>query len=250
MATPETEGEWVERAKAASQEELERMVKVSHLGDPPPKAEGLPEARFPVRVELDALQWAKWEKARAKLLDEGGFEEGVRDVDVVMEMAELVLASDAEGNVPGRRKVDGSLYRVILAKGDGEPHVVTEDGDVPVAEETFESVASDERVPEALRKRVIARDGGKCRNGAGTRWLNAHHVVWQSNGGRTRMDNLVTLCAKCHGLVHSGVLHLRIVKGAEGQVDFEMRDAFGREVGRRLLVGPRVVVTAAQCAVR
>jgi hypothetical protein len=35
-----------------------------------------------------------------------------------------------------------------------------------------------------------------------------HHVVFRSNGGRTRAANLVTLCARCHALVHEGLLVL------------------------------------------
>jgi hypothetical protein len=31
-------------------------------------------------------------------------------------------------------------------------------------------------------------------------------VVWHSRGGPTKFANLVTLCARCHGLVHDGFL--------------------------------------------
>jgi 5-methylcytosine-specific restriction endonuclease McrA len=53
-----------------------------------------------------------------------------------------------------------------------------------------------------ISKAVIARDGNKCRrcgctSAEGNR-LNAHHIIRVSQGGRTIMANLKTLCHKCH----------------------------------------------------
>ncbi|MCU1373191.1 MAG: hypothetical protein JWO68_477 [Actinomycetia bacterium] len=33
-------------------------------------------------------------------------------------------------------------------------------------------------------------------------WCEAHHVVWFSRGGPTRLDNLVLLCSRHHHLLH------------------------------------------------
>ncbi len=42
----------------------------------------------------------------------------------------------------------------------------------------------------------------------------AHHVVPFADGGTTDLDRLVSLCARCHGAVHSG--HLELRRGADG----------------------------------
>ncbi|MGH3084700.1 MAG: HNH endonuclease [Gaiellaceae bacterium] len=46
-----------------------------------------------------------------------------------------------------------------------------------------------------LRRIVRARDGNRCRNCGATEKLRVHHIV---RGGPDRMDNLVTLCSRCH----------------------------------------------------
>ncbi len=38
--------------------------------------------------------------------------------------------------------------------------------------------------------------------------LHAHHLHWRSRGGRTSLSNEVTLCDRCHSLVHAGVLNI------------------------------------------
>ena len=47
-----------------------------------------------------------------------------------------------------------------------------------------------------LRDKVFDRDGGKCIDCGGWRFLETHHI----NGERrdNRLDNLVLLCKKCH----------------------------------------------------
>src|SRR5574344_686567 len=43
-----------------------------------------------------------------------------------------------------------------------------------------------------------------CRTKKGT--LNAHHIVYRSNGGADTLDNLITLCKECHKKLHDGKL--------------------------------------------
>lgn len=52
------------------------------------------------------------------------------------------------------------------------------------------------------------RDGYKCqccKTKKGT--LNAHHIIYRSNGGADTLDNLITLCEDCHKKLHRGELH-------------------------------------------
>ncbi len=59
-------------------------------------------------------------------------------------------------------------------------------------------------IPPALRREVLARDRHRCRvKGCGrAHFLEVHHLVPRSAGGENRPENLVTLCASCHRLLH------------------------------------------------
>lgn len=60
------------------------------------------------------------------------------------------------------------------------------------------------------RKRVLARDGGKCVRCGKGRKLQAHHVLPYATHPERRFDvaNGLTLCNRCHHVVHDnrGVL--------------------------------------------
>ncbi len=248
VATAETEGEWLEAEAGTTQEELERMVRSKRPGEGPPKGEGLPQVWFEVRARLDPVQWQGWENAMAKLRAEMGCPDDVTAEDLIAEMVRLVLATDADGNVAGRKPVDGSIYKVVVAERDGGATVEGETGSEPIDASTHEAAASDGVTPPALRQKVFARDDDRCRHCRSLRGLHAHHVIWRSRGGKTVLDNLITLCARCHGLVHAGLLQVNAAPCAAGGVRFEMRDRDGHLVGRHLAVGPKVVLRTAQCA--
>lgn len=58
--------------------------------------------------------------------------------------------------------------------------------------------------PPAIRRAVIARDGG-CRFPGCDRppgWCQTHHVVRWTDGGRTAVRNLVLLCDRHHHVIH------------------------------------------------
>lgn len=53
-----------------------------------------------------------------------------------------------------------------------------------------------------IRLKVRARDRNKCRIcGAGHK-LESHHVISKAHGGSDHIDNLITLCRKCHKKIH------------------------------------------------
>ena len=55
----------------------------------------------------------------------------------------------------------------------------------------------------ALRKAARERDRGRCRYpGCESRKVDLHHIQYWSNGGRTSLDNLVSLCKRHHMAVH------------------------------------------------
>jgi 5-methylcytosine-specific restriction endonuclease McrA len=50
--------------------------------------------------------------------------------------------------------------------------------------------------------RAFQRDGWKCQCCGSTKTLQAHHLQYRSRLGSDLLDNLITLCADCHGKEH------------------------------------------------
>ena len=60
-------------------------------------------------------------------------------------------------------------------------------------------------VPSALRRALRSRDGGCAFPGCSNhRYVDAHHNRHWTDGGETRLDNLVLLCRHHHRCVHEG----------------------------------------------
>ncbi len=60
-------------------------------------------------------------------------------------------------------------------------------------------------IPPAMRRAMLARDGGCRFPGCDrTRFCDGHHVKHWASGGETKLGNLVTLCSFHHTLVHEG----------------------------------------------
>jgi hypothetical protein len=61
------------------------------------------------------------------------------------------------------------------------------------------------KVPKWLSRELNRRDVGCRFPGCNRkRWVAAHHILHWANGGPTNIDNLITLCAYHHRLVHEG----------------------------------------------
>ena len=58
-----------------------------------------------------------------------------------------------------------------------------------------------------LKQAVLDRDNYTCQICKKKKQhLHVHHIVFKSQGGSDRMDNLVTLCSECHEKIHKGEL--------------------------------------------
>ena len=68
------------------------------------------------------------------------------------------------------------------------------------------------KIPERIRTKVLERDsydGCPCciwcgHPSVGGGGLHLHHVIRRSQGGKNEVNNLVTLCFKCHTELHCG----------------------------------------------
>jgi hypothetical protein len=57
--------------------------------------------------------------------------------------------------------------------------------------------------PPALRRAVRERDRYRCRfPGCESRRTDAHHILYWSNGGQTKLSGLISLCKRHHAMVH------------------------------------------------
>ena len=101
----------------------------------------------------------------------------------------------------------------------------TRDGFVEVAPEEIERyagsadhVAIDGPTPPGLRRRILAREAGRCGNPrCHHRADHCHHIVFRSRGGKTELANEVAICTTCHALIHAGLLRV------SGRSDGELR---------------------------
>ena len=78
-------------------------------------------------------------------------------------------------------------------------------------------------IPASLRLQVIDRDNGRCRAcGIGDRdALQADHIVPESKGGETSLDNLQALCGVCNNRKQNTVVELSIRPPVDGFGDYE-----------------------------
>jgi 5-methylcytosine-specific restriction endonuclease McrA len=55
-----------------------------------------------------------------------------------------------------------------------------------------------------LHRQVLTRDGWRCQLCGSMQHLQVHHLEFRSRSGSDVEQNLITLCAACHGQVHKG----------------------------------------------
>lgn len=53
---------------------------------------------------------------------------------------------------------------------------------------------------QVIRWKVLERDGFKCTKCGSAKDLEAHHIIPRRKGGADDLDNLTTLCKKCHDI--------------------------------------------------
>ena len=233
VATPATQDLWVGKAVATGRRALEREVRCARslrrrksaapaaqleMGD---AAAGpgvaacadLPPATVTLRA--DGLQLARFEALmeRARKL---------RVVAPDSDRMDLVLAALES-------LVAGEVWEVGIAAGRSAPvqvvvqhcpdcgamAAVTGRGEQRLAPAQAAALACDARVqepgkpnratiPPSTRAKVLARDRHRCTTpGCGAvRFLEVHHVVARSEGGGNTLENLVTLCSRCHRHCH------------------------------------------------
>ena len=79
-----------------------------------------------------------------------------------------------------------------------------------------------QQIPAKLRLQVIDRDNGRCRAcGIGdSDALQADHIMPESKGGKTSLDNLQALCSVCNNRKQNTVVELSVREPVEGFGDY------------------------------
>jgi 5-methylcytosine-specific restriction endonuclease McrA len=167
-----------------------------------------------VRGSREALFLAAWEMLAR-----------VEDAEMLTRVSKSEHATEPGGDdqpadsreVPGRQVRTAPRYQIVIRQCEdcGRAEIATGRGSLPVAAKTLETVLCDARVhrkgeknratiPPSVRREVLTRDGHRCRtSGCGSaRFLDVHHIQTRADGGSNDPDNLITLCAACHRMIH------------------------------------------------
>lgn len=230
VATPGNENSWLQEARNSSRRELERKVKSSRARSTPRRLAERGQAKLPIatppgadrhgqlekatplRIDfaLTPEQFGRWEALLERLRKRG---HGLPQEELLM--AALESLSDEEARPRGQ--TTGSPFKVILRRcPDCEATaVVTGRGELHLDPATATRIACDEErfapggestrsLTPKQRRQVLARDGHRCQGPGcrGTRFLEVHHLKPRRRGGSHALTNLVTLCARCHQLLH------------------------------------------------
>jgi hypothetical protein len=167
------------------------------------------------------------EKALDRFMESSRFDPGLgpydhdaRRADALVGVCSAAMAADPDAD---RATIGVHVDARVLA---GEAGMAELDNATAIAIETAQRLACDSRwyvvvdgpdgvplgigrvsrsIPPYLAREIRHRDGG-CRFVGCERklWANIHHKEPWAKGGRTDMDNLVTLCGPHHRLVHEG----------------------------------------------
>ena len=103
-------------------------------------------------------------------------------------------------------------------------HLVIEDVQIDIARLNNPNLQGrdyqkSERLDENLRMATLMRDRYQCQHcGRKNTRLEAHHIIYTSQGGKDTLSNLITLCTKCHTRVHKGQIQIE-TSGVSGFLD-------------------------------
>jgi 5-methylcytosine-specific restriction endonuclease McrA len=211
VATPATQELWVGKAVATGRRELEREVRQARCQLRRRKCGGAVVEAIPdvtITLRADSLQLARFEALVEKVRKLKRAPADADRMDLVLAGLEALVANEAEGPVASAPPVQVVVHQ---CPDCGEAAAITSRGEQRLAPAQVEALACDARVlepgkpnratiPPSTRAKVLARDRHRCTtSGCGTtRFLEVHHVVARADGGGNDMENLVTLCSRCH----------------------------------------------------
>ena len=208
LATGQLRKELVEAATrpAAERTEAAPVPALQRAAQQPPVVR--PPQNLIVSYSLTPEQYARWERLSA-----------AQGAESKEERLLAGLASRSAGE-----EVGGPEFLIVISEC---PHcqaaeLVTCRGRFPVdrplllaahCDAVVQDIDGTRRatIPPRLRRRVLARDGHVCQAPGcrHTQHLEVHHRLPRAQGGATTLENLVTLCGRCHRELHRREEELR-----------------------------------------
>lgn len=229
---------------------------------------GLPHIRVTFKARLDLAENEMVERAIQKLVAEAEEPLTPARALVIMAQRVLRQGSTDTSDAPAGEDDSLWRLHATLCPGCRKAELHTDDGPVPMATGAAEALACNEgsvvcgeharagttsdhtaathgagtdtesglrlrtgldrKTPVALRRGVFARDGYRCVWCRSKGDLNAHHVIFREEGGRSVLENMTTLCLSCHARVHEGLLHI----SGQAPDNLRFRDRDGRDLDR------------------
>ena len=181
VATPETEAEWLEKARVLSNRDLEKEVR-RHDG----RGSGA-FATVTISMPVEVLEM--WNDS--------------------YELAERLSGTALEK----WQVLEPSLAEFL---GTHLPIVAAAYGNGPSPSEAPET-DDEKELPESVRNAVLDRDQWECSFPGCTmrKTLEVHHIVFRSRGGSNEPGNLICLCRMHHALVHRGICSISGTVGVD-----------------------------------
>jgi hypothetical protein len=220
VATSDTEAAWLDAAADKNLRQIERLVAGHGTGDLPDDEPDPDLELRKVTTEMSPATYALYRQALRHMDDLTG-ERLSQDVALAMIFSGALESAPYPSDKPPaqisytvcrtcrRGTQDGAGIEVdvdaaTIARALCDAEIL---GDVSATMPARTTTT----VTPRTRKQVFARDHHRCavagcRN---ARYLQIHHIEFQSNGGGHEIANLISLCTAHHDLLHHGKLVIR-----------------------------------------
>ncbi len=237
VATPGDETAWLDLARTLPMRTLERRVVEATGKESPARTEGPAQLRWStpesveVTLRLPAEVWALLQRAMegARRASEGS----LSDAEALAAVARDALERQNTGADTTDPRHTVVLYECQscarteldtgagpLELGAGAAATLGCGARVRDLRTEGRTVRRGGPLPKAIERAVRLRDRNTCRV-AGCRrrrYVDVHHITFQSEGGDHSRSNCLCLCTTHHALLHDG--RLRIEGDAEGELMF------------------------------
>jgi 5-methylcytosine-specific restriction endonuclease McrA len=219
-ATPESAQAWVNVAKRSTRAELRKKLKqaqrpaaaqlaleapsATELEAAPPR-EALP-TMTDVRLRLNPLQLQRYERALRRL----GGKDRVETLLQALERASSKSEPLRRRNSPPTLLVvhECPRCRTSVSKSPrGDRKLSAAQAAAARCDATLQRNGKRRQtIPPRLRRQALERDDYRCtaRGCRQTHDLQVHHLHERQHGGGHQLENLVTLCRRCHESLHRG----------------------------------------------
>jgi len=243
VMTPETQAEWLARARGKNLRDIEDIVAGRKKGDSPDAPPDPALVVHEVRLTLTARTKALWDQMRAALETE--CDGHLEDDQLAEVVTRRVLGGDGDGSPSD--KPPRPVHRIVVHKCDdcgrawqagrgrwiqlpeadlalaecdavivraNDPAEPSEQAGAsaadPAALHKSTSGRTTSDIPAKTRKRVWARDQGRCcvPGCRATRHIDIHHLIPRALGGTHDEWLLTLLCSGHHKLHHQGILSI------------------------------------------